>query len=351
MDTSLTTSGGVKRALVTGITGQDGSYLAEFLLSKGYEVHGLVRRSSHDVFGRLVNVKNRIHIHYGDLRDIALLERVILKANPDEVYNLGAQSHVGISFECPEETYEINYKGMGHLVHVAMRHNPKVRIYQASTSEMFGSTNPPQAETSPMNPVSPYGEAKLKAHEDYVVGYRQKHGLFICSGFLFNHESPRRGEHFVTRKTSLSFAKISLGQRETITLGNLDAKRDWGFAGDYVEMMWLMLQQDTPDDYVIGTGESHSVRELVEVVADAVGLNITWEGEGVKEIGRDQNGVVRVMVDEKFYRPREVNYLLADITKAREKLGWVPKTTFHTLVTSMVRSDIELLQGLNPVAT
>jgi GDPmannose 4,6-dehydratase len=340
----------MKKALITGITGQDGSYLAEFLLDKGYEVHGLIRRSSHDVFGRIAHIKKRIHVHYGDLRDLGLLKRVMERVVPDEVYNLAAQSHVGISFECPEETYEIDYAGVGRMVHAAMEANPKVRIYQASTSEMFGSTPPPQSELSPMNPVSPYGEAKKKAHEDYVVGYRQKHGLYICSGILFNHESPRRGEHFVTRKTTISLAKIQLGMFESFALGNLEAKRDWGYAKDYVEMMWLMLQQETPEDYVIGTGESHSVRELVEVAAEEVGMKITWEGEGVKEVGKDQHGAVRVRIDEKFYRPREVNFLTADMTKAQHKLGWMPKTNFYDLVKLMVRSDLELLQSKNPVA-
>lgn len=329
----------VKRAIITGITGQDGSYLTELLLSKGYEVHGLVRRSSRDPFTRLAGHKERIHIHYGDLRDFGALERAIAESDPDEIYNLAAQSDVGISFKCPEETYEINYAGVGRLVYAAMAHNQKIRIYQASTSEMFGSTPPPQSESSPFVPVSPYGEAKLRAHEDYVVGYRERHGLYICSGILFNHESPRRGEHFVTRKITLSLAQISLGLKDSFALGNMNAKRDWGFAGDYVEAMWMMLQRDTPDDFIIGTGVQHSVRDFVDAAGLALGMHFTWEGEGEHEVGKDENGIVRVRVDPKFYRPNEVHSLQGDMTKARTLLGWEPRTSFTELVTMMAESD------------
>lgn len=333
-----------KKALITGITGQDGSYLAELLLREGYEVHGLVRRSSRDPFIRLDSIRKEITVHYGDLRDLGAIERTIQVVAPDEIYNLAAQSDVGISFKCPEEVYEINYAGVGRLVQAALEHNPAIRIYQASTSEMFGDTPPPQDENSPFHPVSPYGEAKLKAHEDYVVGYRERRGLFVCSGILFNHESPRRGEHFVTRKVTLSMARIVLGLQDCLEIGNLDAKRDWGFAGDYVEIMWRMLQQEVPEDFVIGTGEAHSVRDFIEAAARALDMEISWEGSGIEEVGKDRDGVVRVRVNEKFYRPREVNHLLANIDKAREKLGWTPKTTFSALVEMMAKADYKLLQ-------
>lgn len=224
----------MKKALITGFTGQDGSYLAEFLLEKNYDVHVLVRRTSQNPFSRAPHLEGKVHVHHGNLRDRSSLGNAITQSDPNEIYNLAAQSHVGISFECPDETYEVNYAGVGRLVQEALSRKPNARIYQASTSEMFGSTNPPQNENSAMNPVSPYAKAKLKAHEDYVVGYREKHNLFICSGILFNHESPRRGENFVTRKITLSFAKIAQRKQEFFELGNLDAKRDWGFAGDYV---------------------------------------------------------------------------------------------------------------------
>lgn len=329
-----------KTALITGITGQDGSYLAEFLISKGYEVYGLIRRSSNDPFVKISEeIKGKIKIVYGNLRDIASIQRAIEESNPDEIYSLAAQSDVGISFKCPEETMEINYYGVGRLVNAAMEKNPKVRIYQASTSEMFGKTNPPQNEQSPFQPVSPYGESKLKAHEDFVVGYRGKHNLFICSGFLFNHESPRRGEHFVTRKITISMSKIKLGLQDSFELGNLDAKRDWGFAGDYVEAMWLMLQQDKPEDYVISTGESHSVRDFVNATANALEMNITWEGEGLMEVAKDESGKIVLKINKKYYRPNEVDYLLGDSSKAKNILGWKPKVTFDGLVEMMVESD------------
>ena len=334
-----------KRALITGITGQDGSYLAELLLKKGYEVHGLVRRSSRDPFVRLAHIKNDITPHYGDLRDFGALERAIKESNPHEIYNLAAQSDVWVSFKVPEETYEINYAGVGRLVHAAMQHNPKIKIYQASTSEMFGSTPPPQSELSPMVPVSPYGIAKLRAHEDYVVGYRTKYNLFIASGILFNHESPRRGEHFVTRKITLSFAKMRCGLLESVALGNLDAKRDWGFAGDYVEAMYAMLQQEKPDDFVIATGETHTVRELVEAAATASGMHISWEGKGATEIGKDEKGVVRVRVDEQYYRPNEVHNLQGDPSKAKKLLGFAPTTTFAELIAMMTDADYAAIKG------
>ncbi len=330
----------MKRALITGITGQDGSYLTEFLLDKGYEVHGLVRRSSRDPLTRLHAHKHRVTIHYGDLRDIGTLERAIVKSNPHEIYNLAAQSDVGISFLCPEETHEINYAGVGRLVHAVLAHNPKIRIYHASTSEMFGATRPPQNERSEFQPVSPYGVAKHKAHDDYVLGYRKKHGLYICSGILFNHESPRRGAHFVTRKITLSLAKMRAGLQEKIELGNLNAKRDWGYAGDYVKAMWLMLQQKKPDDFVIATGVHHTVREFVEAAARATGMKISWEGKGVHEVGRDQHGIVRIVVNPKYYRPREVHSLLGDASRARRILKWQPEVSFDDLVRMMVEADL-----------
>jgi GDPmannose 4,6-dehydratase len=333
----------MKRALITGITGQDGSYLAEYLLLLGYEVWGLVRRSSHDPHQRVEDlVRNRaIKVVYGNLRDAGSLERALAESNPDEIYNLAAQSDVGISFKCPEETMEINYYGLGRLVNAAMRQNPAVRIYQASTSEMFGSTPPPQNEQSPLKPVSPYGEAKLKAHEDYVVSYRDKHNLFICSGILFNHESPRRGKHFVTRKITHSLARIKLGLQESMSLGNLEAKRDWGFAGDYVKVMHAMLQRDTPRDYVISTGKSRSVREFVEAACAALDLEISWSGTGVNEVGKDPAGNIRITINPEYYRPREVHFLRGDSAKAQQELGWTPEVSFEGMVKMMVDADIE----------
>jgi len=333
----------MKRALITGITGQDGSYLADYLLSLGYEVWGLVRRSSHDPHQRIEGLmrSRAVNIVYGNLRDIASLERALAESRPDEIYNLAAQSDVGISFKCPEETFEIDYYGVGRLVNAAIKYNPKVRIYQASTSEMFGSTPPSQNELSPFNPASPYGEAKLKAHQDYVVGYRERHGLYICSGILFNHESPRRGKHFVTRKITHSLARIKLGMQESVALGNLEAKRDWGFAGDYVKLMHKMLQQDKPEDFVISTGKSRSVREFVEAACKALDLDIRWSGSGTNEVGKDPAGNVRVTINPEYYRPNEVHFLLGDSTKAREKLGWQPEVSFESMVKMMVDSDME----------
>lgn len=334
-----------KRALITGITGQDGSYLAEFLISKGYKVFGMVRRTSTDPMMRIesLHLHNQITLLNGDLRDTGAIERVIKEANPDEIYNLAAQSDVGISFKCPEETMEINYLGLGRLVNIAMKKNPKVRIYQASTSEMFGRTNPPQNEKSKFHPVSPYGEAKLKAHQDFVVGYREKHKLFICSGILFNHESPRRGKHFVTRKITHSMAKIKLGIQGCLELGNLEARRDWGFAGDYVEAMWLMLQNKKPMDFVISSGKSHSVKDFVNATANAMGIKITWHGRGAKEIAKDEKGSVIVRINPKFYRPKEVDHLRGDSRLAKKVLKWQPKTNFNELINMMVKSDLKLV--------
>lgn len=337
-----------KRALITGITGQDGSYLAEYLLERGYEVWGLVRRTSLDPHMRIMHMTlpKHIKIVYGNLRDEATLREALAVSKPDEIYNLAAQSDVGISFKCPDETMDVNYYGLGRLVHQAMKQNPKVRIYQASTSEMFGRTKPPQNERSPFQPVSPYGESKLRAHEDYVKGYRKKHGLFICSGFLFNHESSRRGEHFVTRKITISLAKVKLGLQKSLVLGNLDAGRDWGYAGDYVRAMHLMLQQKMPDDYVIATGETHTVREFVNAAAEAIDMPLTWSGKGLSEVAKTKDGRTVLTISEEFYRPNEVDSLLGDSRKAQKKLGWKVGITFIELVRMMAKADYERLKKL-----
>ncbi len=333
----------MKKALITGISGQDGSYLAELLSNKDYEIYGFLRRSSGDPLERIQDLvtKGKIKIVYGNLRDTNSIRRVMEEIVPDEVYNLAALSDVGISFKCPEETFEVNYYGVGRIVNEALRVNPKVRIYQASTSEMFGKTNPPQNENSPFQPVSPYAEAKLKAHNDFVVNYRERDGVFICSGISFNHESPKRGKHFVTKKITNSLVKVKLGLQEYVVLGNLNAKRDWGFAGDYVEAMWMMLQRDNPADYVISTKKSHSVRDFVEATAKALDMEIMWEGEGLNEVAKDENGKVVVKVNQEFYRPNEVDFLLGDNTKAKKELGWEPKTTFSELIEIMVESDLK----------
>lgn len=328
----------MKKALITGITGQDGSYLAEFLLKKGYKVYGLVRRTSNDPFARFDYPNIRIHKIDGNLRDLNSIARAMQQVVPDEVYNLAAQSHVGVSFSCPEETEDINYYGVGRIVNEAIKVNPKVKIYQASTSEMFGSSKPSQNEKTPFNPVSPYAKAKLQAHQDFVVNIRNK-GYFVCSGILFNHESPRRGAQFVTRKITISLAKVKLGLQPFLELGNLDARRDWGFAGDYVEAMWKILQQKTPEDFVIATGESHTVREFVNESAKVLGINLTWSLKGKNEIGKDQNGRTIVKINPKFYRPTEVDYLCGDAEKARRKLDWSPKVLFKELVKIMTIND------------
>jgi len=336
-----------KHAFITGITGQDGSYLAEFLLGKGYEIYGLVRRNSNNPMIRLgeLNELKKINIIYGNMRDSGSIARALEISKPDEIYNLAAQSDVGISFQCPEEAAEVNYYGLGRLVNEAIRICPHARIYQASTSEMFGKTDPPQNENSLFQPVSPYGQAKLKAHEDYVVGYRNKHGLFICSGFLFNHESPRRGEHFVTRKITISLAKVKLGLQKYFTLGNLGAKRDWGYAKDYVEAMWLMLQRDNPDDFIIATGEMHSVREFTEEAAMFLGMDIEWVGSGAEEKGINRKTKKTIIeINPAYLRPNEVDALKGDFSKAQRILGWEPRTTFKELVRLMTKHDLEHIE-------
>lgn len=329
----------MKKVLITGITGQDGSYLSEFLLKKGYEVYGLVRRTSNDPFARFDYPNIKIHKIDGNLRDLSTVRRAMEEVIPDEVYNLAAQSHVGVSFNCAEETEDINYYGTGRVVNEAIRVNPKVKIYQASTSEMFGSSKPPQDEKTPFAPVSPYADAKRRAHEDFVVNIREK-GYFISSGILFNHESPRRGAQFVTRKITISLVKLKLGLQDCLELGNLDAKRDWGYAGDYVEVMWKMLQQKKPDDYVIATGEARTVRDFVEATAKVLDIKIKWSGKGIKEVGKDQRGKIIVKINPKFYRPAEVDYLCGDSSKAMKVLGWKPKVSFDELVKMMVENDL-----------
>ena len=329
----------MKVALITGITGQDGSYLAELLLEKGYEVHGIVRRASLINTARIDHIFEKLNLHYGDLTDSTNLISIIKQVEPDEIYNLGAQSHVKVSFETPEYTGQVD--GLGTLrVLEAVRllgMENKVRIYQASTSELYGLVQEvPQRETTPFYPRSPYGVAKLYGYW-IVKNYRESYGLHASSGILFNHESPRRGETFVTRKITRGLSRISTGQQDVLSLGNLDARRDWGHAKDFVEAMWLMLQQDQPDDYVIATGIQYSVRDFVDAAAPYFGMKIEWMGEGLNEVGYDWNTKRAVVkVDPKYFRPAEVESLLGDATKAKEKLGWEPKTSFTELVEDMV---------------
>ena len=328
----------LKKALITGITGQDGSYLAELLLEKCYEVHGIVRRSSLINTHRIDHIYSSIKLHYGDLTDSTNLVRVIQQVQPDEIYNLGAQSHVKVSFEVPEYTGQTDALGTLRILEAVrlLGMERQTRIYQASTSEMFGKVQEiPQKETTPFYPRSPYGVAKVYGYW-IVKNYRESYGLHASSGILFNHESPRRGETFVTRKIIRGLSRISTGEQDVLYLGNLNAKRDWGHAKDFVEAMWLMLQQDEPDDYVIATGKQYSVREFVEVAAPYFGMNIVWEGEGIQEMGIDKNtGNTIIKVNAKYFRPSEVETLLGDATKAKEKLGWKPKFTFKQLVEDM----------------
>ncbi|XP_045463470.1 GDP-mannose 4,6 dehydratase [Harmonia axyridis] len=347
-------------AFITGITGQDGSYLAELLLGKGYEVHGIIRRASsfntkrieHLHENRYSHKGGKLHLHYGDMTDSSCLIKIISKVRPSEIYNLAAQSHVKVSFDLSEYTAEVDALGTLRLLDAIRTCNleDKVKFYQASTSEMFGKVAEiPQTEKTPFYPRSPYACAKVYAYW-IVVNYREAYNMFAVNGILFNHESPRRGETFVTRKVTREVAKIHLGISEYFELGNLDCKRDWGHAKDYVEAMWLMLQQDTPEDYVIASGETHSVREFVEAAFRHVGKEIVWEGKGLEEVGKEKDtGVVRVRVNPKYFRPAEVNLLLGDASKAKKKFGWAPKVTFMELVTDMMNSDIELMKT-NPMA-
>ena len=344
-----------KVALITGITGQDGAYLAEFLLSKGYSVHGLRRRTSLFNTGRIDHLYHDAHdrgidltLHHGDLTDSSSLTRVIQEVQPDEIYNLAAQSHVAVSFEEPE--YTANADGLGALrILEAIRIlglTEKTRYYQASTSELYGLVQEiPQRESTPFYPRSPYAAAKLYAYW-ITVNYREAYGLFACNGILFNHESPRRGETFVTRKITRALARIKIGRQKCLYLGNLDSMRDWGHARDYVEAQWLMLQQSVPEDFVIATGVQHSVREFVVLAASALGMDIQWEGTGVQEQGIDSyTGRVLVRIDPRYFRPAEVDTLLGDPSKARQKLGWVPKVSFAELVHEMSVHDLRLAEN------
>lgn len=337
-----------KNAFITGISGQDGSYLAELLLEKGYTVHGMIRRASSFNRGRIEDLylrekeNGRLFLHYGDVSDSSNLNRLLEKIQPDEIYNLAAQSHVKVSFEVPEYTAEVDALGTLRLLDAIKEVGIKPRFYQASTSELYGKVQEvPQSEKTPFYPRSPYGVAKLYAYW-IVVNYREAYGLHASNGILFNHESPRRGENFVTRKITLGATAVKAGLRDAIYVGNLDAKRDWGYAPDYVRAMWMMLQQDTPEDFVIATGETHSVREFVEKTYGCLGTQIEWQGKGAEEIGIDKaSGKAVVKVDPKYYRPTEVDLLLGDPTKAREKLGWKPSVSFDELVDIMVKADWE----------
>ena len=338
-----------KVALITGITGQDGAYLAEFLLNKGYFVHGVRRRTSLFNTDRIDHLYQDIHnpgtklfLHYGDMTDSSSLVSIIKKVQPDEVYNLAAQSHVMVSFEEPEYTANSDALGTLRLLEAIrlLGLEKKIRFYQASTSELYGLVQEtPQKETTPFYPRSPYAVAKLYAYW-ITVNYREAYGIYACNGILFNHESPLRGETFVTRKITRALAKILLGQQECLYLGNLDAMRDWGHAKDYVEMQWLMLQQDTPDDYVIASGVQYSVRDFINVASKELSMPIQWKGYGIEEKGYNTEGKCIISVDRRFFRPTEVETLLGDATKARQKLGWTPKTSFEELVIEMVREDL-----------
>ena len=339
----------MKKALITGITGQDGAYLSELLLDKGYEVHGIKRRTSlfnTDRIDHLIDGAagrdGRFQLHHGDMTDSSSLTHILQKVQPDEVYNLAAQSHVAVSFEEPEYTANSDAVGPLRLLEAIrfLGMGEKTRFYQASTSELYGLVQEvPQRETTPFYPRSPYAVAKLYAYW-ITVNYREAYDMYACNGILFNHESPIRGETFVTRKITRALARIKLGHLETLSLGNLDARRDWGHARDYVAMMWLMLQQETPEDYVIATGQQYSVRDFVRRAADVLDMPLTFEGSGLDEVARDAEGRVVVRVDPKYFRPTEVETLLGDPTKAREKLGWVPETSFDDLVRDMVEADL-----------
>ncbi len=354
----------MKRALITGITGQDGSYLTELLLSKGYEVHGLIRRASTFNTHRIDHLYQDPHIpstklflHFGDLSDSGQLTNIIYNIKPDEVYHLGAQSHVRVSFDLPEYTGDVTALGTTRLLEAIRRSGIKTKFYQASSSEMFGAARPPQNEKTPFCPRSPYAAAKVYAYW-ITVNYREGYNLFNCNGILFNHESPRRGETFVTRKITRAIANIIAGRQKKIYLGNLDSRRDWGFAPEYVECQWLILQQETPDDFVIGTGKSHSVREFLEKALAYAGIDIEWVGEGVGRTGKVRSlrsgisnirvGETLIVIDPKYFRPTEVDFLQADIAKARRVLGWEPRTTFDELVKIMMDYDLKLA-GLQPI--
>ena len=342
-----------KKALITGITGQDGSYLAELLLEKGYEVHGMIRRASSFNRDRIEHLYKdphgkhlRLFLHYGDLTDSSNMNRMLERVQPDEIYNLAAQSHVRVSFDVPEYTADVDAVGTLRLLDAIKETGVTCRFYQASTSELYGKAQEvPQKETTPFYPRSPYGVAKLYAYW-IVVNYREAYGLHASNGILFNHESPRRGENFVTRKITLGAAAIKAGKQECLYIGNLGAKRDWGYAPDFVLAMWLMLQQDKPDDYVIATGETHSVREFVDKAFHTLGMPIVWNGSGADETGIDKKtGITVVRIDPKYFRPTEVDILLGDPRKAAKKLGWKPSVPFAKLVEIMVKADWEAINN------
>ena len=338
----------MKKALITGITGQDGSYLAELLLEKDYKVHGIIRRSSSFNTGRidhLINddkIKDRFFFHHGDVTDASNLNRLLEKIQPDEIYNLAAQSHVKVSFEIPDYTAQVDALGTLRFLDAIRETRVKTKFYQASTSELFGKAQEvPQTEKTPFYPRSPYGVAKLYGYW-IIVNYREAYNLYACNGILFNHESPRRGETFVTRKITRAAALIKEGHQDTLFLGNLNAKRDWGYAPEYVEGMWRMLQQDIPDDYVMATGENHTIREFVELAFKELDMEIEWQGKGEEEVGIDaKTGSKIIRIDKKYYRPTEVEQLLGDATKAKDKLGWEPKTSLEELVKIMVKADLD----------
>lgn len=354
-----------KKALITGITGQDGSYLAELLLHKGYEVHGIIRRAStfntsriDHIFVDPHNPKAKLFLHYGDLSDAEQINNLVYNIKPGEVYHLGAQSHVRVSFDIPEYTGYVTALGTTRILEAIRRSSGKIRFYQASSSEMFGVAKPPQSEKTLFYPRSPYACAKVYAYW-MTKNYREAYNLYACNGILFNHESPRRGETFVTRKITRAIANILAGKQDKIYLGNLDARRDWGFAPEYVEMMWLMLQQDSPEDYVIGTGKSHSVREFVEMAFKYVGIEIEWEGCGIKENGIIKNSVsclsksvrkgkIIIEIDPKYFRPTEAGNLIADTRKAKRQLKWSPRIELQDLIKIMVDADLQKI-GLKPI--
>lgn len=342
----------MKKALLTGITGQDGSYLAELLLDKDYEVHGMIRRSSSFNTGRIDHLYNdpeilnsRLFLHYGDLTDSSNLNRLLEKIQPDEIYNLGAQSHVKVSFEVPEYTAEVDAIGTLRFLDAIKDVKLKTRFYQASTSELFGKVQEvPQSESTPFYPRSPYGIAKLYGYW-IIVNYREAYNLFACNGILFNHESPRRGGTFVTRKITQAAARIKYGLQKDLTLGNLEAKRDWGFAPEYVDGMWRMLQLDEPEDLVLATGEAHSIKEFVDLAFKELDMKLEWTGQGLEETGIDsQSGKTLVRVDPRFFRPTEVEMLIGDPSKAKELLDWEPKVKFEELIRVMVESDWDKVQ-------
>lgn len=339
----------MKKALITGITGQDGSYLAELLLEKGYEVYGIIRRASTFNTGRIDHIYQDPHVQnhkfaliYGDLSDSSNISRIISKIEPDEIYHLGAQSHVRISFDIPEYTADVTGLGTLRILDSIKESKIPTKFYQASSSEMFGQAQEiPQKETTPFYPRSPYGCAKVFAYWT-TVNYRESYKIFACNGILFNHESPRRGETFVTRKITRGLSRIKLDKEDCLYLGNLEAKRDWGYAKDYIEAMWLILQQETPDDYVIATGEAHSVREFVEEAAKLLEIDLVWQGTGLNEMGIDKkNGKTIIRIDSRYFRPAEVDLVVGDATKAKKKLGWLPKVKFNKLVEIMVKADYE----------